>query len=401
MAQEKTNRKTSLKLPFRSLFLHAWDLAEDGPDAVMPWMANAGLNTACLAATYHSGWFLHPSSQRHRAFMTEGSVCYFRYHKDCYRKTRLQPHLAKIAGKTDWLEQGVKSAGKNGLQLVAWTIGAHNTRLGLEHPDLTQQNVYGDRLPHALCFANDDVAEYLKALCRDLAVHYPLWGIQLEAFGWMGFAHGHHHERDLVGLTPLEQELMSLCFCSSCAAKAKKAGVDVHEAHRVVKNILDAAFSHAPRRPRKHPLHLGEVEAQSDAFRAFRIWRKNFTNAFIREIKQESLRGTSCRLILQTPFDSEIADVVDGFACGAYGQSPAQVSQTCRRFKKSLSRDWASLAQCFIQLGIGVPASEAELRKIIEAVGKSGCNGINFYNRSESPPRMLQWLANVLPDYLE
>jgi hypothetical protein len=70
-------------------------------------------------------------------------------------------------------------------------------------------------MPHALCFANDDVYNYLKALCRDLATNYPMWGIQLESFGWMSFNHGHHHERDLVGLTSLEQQLMGLCVCEA------------------------------------------------------------------------------------------------------------------------------------------------------------------------------------------
>src|SRR5699024_7304961 len=117
----------------------------------------------------------------------------------------------------------------HGLRLVSWTIGTHNTRLGLEHPDLTQQNVYGDRIPHALCISNDDVRAYLTAICRDLATNYPMYARQLEAFGWMGLVHGHHHERDLVSLSPLEQDLLGLCLCATCTRRATAAGVDCRQ----------------------------------------------------------------------------------------------------------------------------------------------------------------------------
>jgi hypothetical protein len=45
---------------------------------------------------------------------------------------------------------------------------------------------------------------------------------------------------------------------------------------------------------------------------------------------------------------------------------------------------------------MGVPGSREQLEQIVTAVRDSGCTGINFYNHSESPPRMLQWLEEVL-----
>jgi hypothetical protein len=44
---------------------------------------------------------------------------------------------------------------------------------------------------------------------------------------------------------------------------------------------------------------------------------------------------------------------------------------------------------------MGVPESEAELHQIIDAVRSHGCNGINFYNYSEAPPKMLRWLSKA------
>jgi len=301
-----------------------------------------------------------------------------------------------MAAKTDWFEEAAKRT-EGQLRLVSWTIGTHNTTLGLAHPDCTVQNVYGDRLPHALCPCQPDVREYLKALCRDLATQYPLWGIQLEVFCWMGLAHGHHHERDLTGLSPLEQELMGLCFCTACRKEAAGADVDVEQVKALVKNILDAAFREAPQRPKDHPQTMAQLEDRSLELRKFRRWRQVCLASLIAGIKNSSLRGSACRLLLQTEFDPALADSADGFGCAAYQQSPSETLRICDRASLDLPEQWNGLLQCFVQLGMGVPQSEQQLYDIIAAVRDGGCNGINFYNRSEAPPKMLAWLAKTLP----
>jgi hypothetical protein len=388
---------------FRSMFLHAWDLAENNVDSVMEQLKKNGLNTVCLAATYHTGWFIHPRSRKHRAFMAEDGVCYFHPHEELLRpgKGRLSLKVAEMAKHADWLEEAGKRVKCHGLRLVSWTIGVHNTRLGLSCPEVTQENVYGDRLPHALCPANEDVREYLLALCRDIAVHYPVWALQLESFCWMGHVHGHHHERDLVNLTALENELMGLCFCSACSTKAGKAGVDASEAKALVKSVLDSAFREAPRRRKGHAQSMAELESSSSDLRKFNLWRKKYCNSLIAEIKSKALRGTDCRLLLQSGFEPELADVVDGFACGAYRKTPAETSSICREAKSLLPEDWNGLFQCFIQLGMDIPESKIQLKNIVTAVNDSGCNGINFYNLSESPPKMLTWLSEVLPNFCQ
>lgn len=92
-----------------------------------------------------------------------------------------------------------------------------------------------------------------------------------------------------------------------------------------------------------------------------------------------------------------MADVAEGFGCAAYQQTPAQTLAICQNARKALPSTWKGLLQSFIQLGMGVPESEQQLEGIIEAVASGGCNGINFYNYSEAPPKMLKWLANVMP----
>ena len=383
-------------LRYKGLFMHAWDLSDDGIDDVMGWIRDSGLDTMCMAGTYHSGWFVHPHNSKHRAFMTEGSVCYFHPHAALYRGTRLRPVVSKVSAKTDWFAEASKRLERFGLRMVSWTVGAHNTRLGLAHPEHTIRNVYGDSLPHALCPADDDVREYLKAICRDLATNYALWALQLESFGWGALAHGHHHQRDLTSLTALEQELAAVCFCPSCARKAGAAGVDAGKAREVVKGVLDATFREAPDRPKGHPRSMQEMEARSAELKKFNAWRETVPVSLVGEIKSAALQGTACRILLQEGYDTELARVTDGFACWVYGKRPAESLEVCRAARAACPPDWDGELQCYVRLGMGVPANEAELRAIVEAVRDGGCNGLNFYNRSEAPPKMLGWVKSAL-----
>lgn len=363
-------------------------------------MQEAGLNALCVAATYHYGWFLHPGNARHRAFGTEGDVAYFRPNKQYYAKTALFPQMSELCASTDPLRDVERqSAGR--FQLVAWVVGAHNTTIGLAHPELTVRNVYGDRLPHALCPIQAVVAEYLKALCKDLAHHRGFAAIQLEAFTWMPFAHGHHHERDLVGLTALEQELMGLCFCPACLSSAKAAGIDAASVRDGVKKILDAAFRDAPERSKGHPQTRAAAEKIVPNLAAFHHWRRAAINQLIREIKHESLAGTGCKLYLQTEWDADLAGDVDGFACASFQLNACETLRSCQAAWKMTPSHWAGLGQCFVQLGMGTPATRDELRGIIQAVAGGGCNGISFYNYSEAPPKMLSWLARTLREFAE
>jgi hypothetical protein len=384
------------QIDFRSLFLHAWDLAED-IEPLLAWMKEAGLNTICLAATYHQGWFIHPHSRTHCAYMTEGDVSYFHPQLSLYERTRLTPTVAPLAAKTDWLAEAARRAGSE-FRLVAWTIGCHHTSFGLAHPELTVHNAFGDSLPHALCPAQPEVREYLKALCTDLAMNYPLWGIQLEAFGWMSIAHGHHHERNLIGLTPFELDLLSLCFCNACRAQAAEAGVEVEKVRAEVKAVLRGAMREAPERPRGHPGSTLDMRDKSVEYSQFCRWRENVVHRLVSEIKTGCFRAEHCRLLQQTSFDPGLSKSVNGFACVAFEKSAPETLRICRDLRNS-SGDWNGLLQCLIQLGNGIPRSEHELLEIISAALAGGCNGVNFYNYSEAPPKMLQWLAHRLPEF--
>jgi hypothetical protein len=240
------------------------------------------------------------------------------------------------------------------------------------------------------------VRSYLKALCRDLATNYPMYGVQLEAFGWMGAAHGHHHERDLTQLRPFEQTLLSICFNPETMKKARAKGIDADKAREAVRAVLDGAFREAPDRPANHPASVAEVEERSPDLKAYNQFRGQLATDLIVEIKHEALKGTSCKLLMQSGYQAEIAHVADGFACSAYGQPPERVLEIVQRATAPRPADWKGDFPCFIRLGMGIPANPEQLRAIVNAVKQGGSSGPVFYNYSESPPKMLSWVKDAM-----
>ncbi|CAN5592149.1 hypothetical protein BH23ACI1_BH23ACI1_21220 [soil metagenome] len=380
----------------RGVFMHVWDLQDEGVDQVLGWTRDSGLNQVHIAGTYHAGWFVHPAKPQRRLHMTEGGVLYFPPDPAIFKTSPIEPAVASIVRETNWLRRAGERMDRYGLRLISWTVGAHNTRLGQRYPDYTQHTAYGDRLPHALSIGHDAVRHYLKAVCRDLATNYPMYGVQLEAFGWMGALHGHHHERDLIQLSSLEQTLLSICFNPETMRKARATGIDPEEARTAVRDVLDAAFRAAPDRPPGHPASLEELEARAPVLKAYNDFRRVLADSLIIEIKQETLKGTSCRLLMQGGYQPGIAQVVDGFSAAAYGQPPERVLEIVQRGAAALPQAWSGDFPCFIRLGMGVPASESQLRAIVAALRDGGSTGPVFYNYSESPPRMLSWVKTAL-----
>jgi hypothetical protein len=380
----------------RGLFLHVWDLQDEGADRVLGWMRDSGLNQLLVAGSYHSGWFVHPRKERRRLYMTQGGVLYFPPDPKIFQSTAIRPEVADFVRGTNWLRLAGERLTRYGLRMASWTIGVHSTKLGQRYPEYTQHTAYGDSLPHALSIGHDAVRSYLKALCRDLATNYPMYGVQLEAFGWMGIAHGHHHERDLTGLRPFEQTLLSTCFNPETMKKARAKGIDADKAREAVRLVLDGAFREAPDRPANHPASVAEVEDSSPELKAYNQFRRQLANDLIVEIKQEALKGTPCKLLMQSGYQTEIAHVADGFACGAYGQPPGKVLEVVQRATAPVPAEWKGDFPCFIRLGMGVPANPEQLRAIVNAVKQGGSTGPVFYNYSESPPKMLSWVKDAM-----
>lgn len=378
---------------YSGLWMFAWDLADEGIDNVMGWAADSGLTALQIAGSYHAGWFIHPHNPKHRAYMTEDGSVYFRPTLDLYKKTVLKPKVASVCKMTDWMREAGKRLDKHGLKLVSWTVCTHNTRLGLLHRACTVHNCFGDSYPHALCPANDHVRTYLTAMCRDLANNLPLHAVQLESPGYMGLAHGHHHERDLTVLTSLERSLMDLCFCDACTRSAESKHIDIVRVRAAVRAILEAGMAAAPERPKGHPATMAQVMESVPELNSFLSFRQQVEDTMIQEIKA-AMKPSSAQLFLLGGPNPQIDPVVDVYNSGVYGQKPAQVLTSTHAAKEGLSEKHPLYIG--VRLGLNSVTDAGELTEIVQAIQEGGGIGVMFYNYSESPKTTLNWIKPAL-----
>ncbi|MGW4209377.1 hypothetical protein ACWEIJ_15410 [Lentzea sp. NPDC004789] len=211
---------------------YPWDLIGD-PEAVARYR-DLGVDAIALAASYHTVRAATPLHPRHRLVDARHAAFYLPVRPE--RFGRLVPAQPSWVDGPDSFGEAAALVRAAGLPVYAWTVLTHNSRLGDLHPDVTVVNAFGDRYPYALCTAQPDVVEYTSALVSEVLELGAPDGIVLEAAGPLGFVHGGHHEKtDGTDWNPVQQKLLSLCFCSSCTAlhadsdalrDAVRAGVD-------------------------------------------------------------------------------------------------------------------------------------------------------------------------------
>jgi hypothetical protein len=378
-----------------ALWMFAWDLRDEGVEKVLDFAADLGLKAVQIASSYHAGWFILPHNPVNRVYLPEDGVAYFHPQMDLYKETKLKPVAGTVSREVDWFDRAGKHLQKIGLKLVAWTICAHNTRLGLLHPDCVVRNAFGDPYPHALCPANEEVRAYLKALVRDLASRYGMHAVQLESPGYMGRAHGHHHERSGVVLTPFEEQLLSLCFCEACLKRAEAANLDARKVQAAVREHLDDLFRQSPFRSKGRPTSLPAMIDRHPGLGEFLAFRKTVEQTLIEEI-QAGIRDTGCKLFLisfAAP-SAELARAVDAMEITVYHKKPAEAFALVGGAKGVTGESCALHAG--IRVGFEGVSGPGDLSDIVASVRAAGGDGVLFYNYSEAPMRALRWIKTAL-----
>ncbi|MFI9817116.1 glycoside hydrolase family 10 protein [Saccharothrix variisporea] len=209
--------------------VYPWDIVGD-PSAVAR-ISGLGVDAVALAAAYHTVRAATPFHPSHRLVDARHAAFYLPVRESAFgRLVPAEPSWVP-ANSYGLASDAVRAVG---LPVYAWTVLTHSSRLGDLHPDVVVRNAFGDAYPYALCPAHPDVVEYARALVSEVLEQGQPDGVVLEACGPLGFVHGGHHEKtDGTDWSPVQQKLLSLCFCSVCAARypagtaeAVRAGVD-------------------------------------------------------------------------------------------------------------------------------------------------------------------------------
>lgn len=201
------------------LWVHPVPLARDGARQAER-MARCGITGVRLAGSYHAGrWLLTAGSPGEVAHLDD-SVPSFPVSTGDYGRLRPPPSV----GPAGFAETAavLRAAG---LGVTGWLVALHNSPLATAHPDLALRNVFGTPYRHALCPAQPEVVAYAVALARDLA-RQDVDALDVEALGYLGWAHAGHHEKVGVPLRPVDVHLLSLCVCPACRTAIAAHGGD-------------------------------------------------------------------------------------------------------------------------------------------------------------------------------
>lgn len=215
------------------MYVHPWDIADEGSDKLLSSLAQTGIEFINLAVSYHSGRFFLPHNPKRKIYYADEGVIYFNPGKDDFRNSRLKPVKSSCYATMDILKESVNAAKDYGITVNAWTICLHNCKFAFDYPDLAVENMYGEKDMNSLCPLKQDSRNYVKSLIMSLSTGYDIGEIELEsAFFPSAFIHGAHHEVIGVRITPVMSYLLSTCFCQDCISSARSKGIDLNDSRK-------------------------------------------------------------------------------------------------------------------------------------------------------------------------
>ncbi|MHB0857222.1 MAG: hypothetical protein ACYC5M_06585 [Anaerolineae bacterium] len=370
-----------------AIWCYPWDLLAEGPDESLARIAETGLTGISLAVSYHSGMLLLPHNPRQKVRFLEDGALYLRPEPTAFAGLEIQPRRSALADEQDPLEVICRAARRQGLEVICWTVCCHNSYQGERHPELVLHNAYGDRYPFALCPSQPAVQAYLEALVRALGA-YPVARVQLESYDYMGFHHGHHHEKVLLNLGSLATALLGLCFCPACRREADARGVDWAAAREATQGRLEQALA-------GDTLELGgaTLAAAAPELAPYLAVRDDVVVQLVRRLATAC--GTPLSLIEVEPgVYPGVADAVGEITACAYHTAPERVTEQTLSARR-LVGPGTSLAIGLEANPHITPMAENMLAKV-QAARSAGADALYLYNYGLMPLRSLGWLRDAL-----
>lgn len=382
----------------KCLYVYAWDFIDEGTDQALERIKSLGVDGIAMAVSYHAGRFILPHNPKHRIYFPEDGTAYFKQRPQYYRGP-IKPQTASILQAGDVLADVAAGCKRVGLTLTAWTVCMHNTRLGTKHPEFTATNAYGDHYLYCLCPAQPCASDYALGMIRDLTENYSLDTIFLEALGYMGFAHGFHHEIAGVTLNACQQALLSLCFCDACAAKAAESGIDAKRVSEIVLENLDPVFAFDAESTSPDFAELADAHPELAAYLRMRsdividLLQRARDIAGSNGVKTDYFGPSPCSRALPEATDiARAGAIADHYVLpvGTPDLSATRADIDCVR--SSVAADKIILS---INLGIAsTPNRQSYLAKmaLLQEYGLAGCN---LYNYSILPFERLDWIRHT------
>lgn len=383
-----------------SMWAYPWDLMDVGFDeATTELRERAGVNGISLATSYHAGRFLQPRSPVRKSYFPEDGTIYFHPTAARWDASVIRPKVADLMLHGDMLGDLVRGRERTGLAVQCWTVCLHNTRLGMLHPHACTRNAFGDPNYFSLCPSHPDARAYAVTLVADLTATYRPDIVELETIGFMGFAHGYHHEKDGVGMTAEDDFLLSLCFCPACLSRSAAAGVDGAAAQRTVRRWLVEMSEQAVPAARWPDFSTRgpEVFAAAPEVDAYVRWRFEPVTSLAAAIRDAADPASQIHVLdiddgwLSGCDLRAQAQATDGITLCVYDRPPEAVAAGVAKARAAMPPDRSLRAG--LRLFYPEASSAESVTASAQAALGAGASGLNFYNYGLVPGARLDWLG--------
>ncbi|GAA0238130.1 family 10 glycosylhydrolase [Haladaptatus pallidirubidus] len=382
-----------------AVWSYPWALYSCGLDEELERLADIGVDALNVASHYHSVQTLVPRSPDDRFTQYPGG-CYFAPDPNMFTDTPISPRINEVNGRTDALATIVNSAARRDIDVNAWTVCLHNSRLGAAHPEFCVRSAFGDAHDHSLCPSHPEVRTYFAGIVASLA-DYDVSRIDLESIGFPNVFHGHGanfgHQKEQVLTTPTERFLLSQCFCEGCRSAARNHPVDMDTVEQRVRELLRDSF----RGPNHSPpsfATLIERDATLDALVAFRA---SVIERFVTDLAAAS--G-------EVPLNYYVADGFgpnpdDGWPAGVrpdrIDEHLDAVTAMCytEDFDVAVERveavreQYDASVNAAVTLDPSIISTESAFHELTDAIRDVGGGPLNIYNHSLMGEEQVRWLS--------
>jgi hypothetical protein len=216
-------------------FAYPWDLARLGVERTLEGLVADGFDSIHLAATYHPIDAVSPRDGAVRLFTSARGAVHFPARRERYG--RIEPSTSSPDICAAWPDVTARAA-SIGLDVVPWTIVLYQPWIADRYPDCARVLPSGDRIEAGVCAANDDVREYVTALCGDIVDQFGVGTLHLEGVIPASYDYGLLRPRVLVDVPRRARELLAVCFCASCRRRGASAGLDTERLQRLVNDAV-------------------------------------------------------------------------------------------------------------------------------------------------------------------
>lgn len=367
-------------------YAYPWDVLGDPGFADR--VRRLGVTTVAVAAAYHTTRAATPFHPFRRLVNARSSALYRPVRAEAWDDRRLVPAKAEWVDDPDPFGNAAALLADAGLEVAAWTVLTHSTRLGDANPDLAVVNCFDEPYPYALCPQSEEVREYAATLAAEALRGTPSSAIVLEACGQLGVQHGGHHEKTDGAYDDRTRRLLSICCCSACRKAWTDRGLD---ANAVIADLRAATSPGATSQPSPDRLQtLLEVrQTATDALRADAIRAARTAG------------GQSLQIILHAQPDPWETGALPGLTPAAPGDADAVVAQCWATGASSvqnagrLTEAVAGRATPGAYVTALPPTKAEEFAHHVSALRDAGVEQFHLYHLGLAGPDRLPMLAEA------